>query len=192
MNENFAITAHAQHGMTYKQIAFMVRRERTTVTKYLFPLTKKIESGKSRKTSDYYKEGQKKHHSLDTVIIKSSKTTKRVLQFDVSTRTVLQILEESPHTAYIKRKCSTCLTTEHKNILKTWARGKLYRDSSMWKAVVFTDKSKFNLDGPNVLQYYWHNLRQENGIYSKQIQDGQLVMVWKAVPQKGVGILVRM
>ncbi|RAW29761.1 hypothetical protein PC110_g13877 [Phytophthora cactorum] len=39
---------------------------------------------------------------------------------------------------------------------------------------------KFNLDGPDYMQYYWHDLRHEPEVYSTRQSGGGSVMVWGA------------
>jgi hypothetical protein len=43
---------------------------------------------------------------------------------------------------------------------------------------VFSDEKKFNLDGPDGNQFYWHDIRKEPQYYSKQAMGGGSVMVW--------------
>lgn len=57
-----------------------------------------------------------------------------------------------------------------------------------WKKIVFTNEKKFNLDGPDGLQYYWHNLRIALEIFSRQAQGGRLVMAWRGGGNRDGGI----
>ena len=50
-----------------------------------------------------------------------------------------------------------------------------------WSNVIFSDEKKFNLDGPDSFNYYWHDIRDERDIkFSKQQGDGG-VSVWAAI-----------
>ena len=57
--------------------------------------------------------------------------------------------------------------------------------SSEWTSVVFTDEKKFNLDGPDGYQYYWHCLGNEEETYSTRQMGGGSLMVWLAVGYGG-------
>jgi len=47
-----------------------------------------------------------------------------------------------------------------------------------WDKVVFSDEKKFNLDGSDGLQYYWHDLRKEKETYFSRQSGGGSVMIW--------------
>lgn len=47
-----------------------------------------------------------------------------------------------------------------------------------WNKVLFSDKKKFNLDGPDGVQYYWHDLRKEKEIQMSRNFGGGSLMVW--------------
>lgn len=54
-----------------------------------------------------------------------------------------------------------------------------------WTRVVFSDEKKFNLDGPDGFNYYWHDLRKEKQFkYSRNFGGGSL-MVWGAFSMHG-------
>lgn len=76
------------------------------------------------------------------------------------------------------------LTAEHK--VKRVERCRQHVDlAEGWNSVVFTDEKKFNLDGPDGCQFYWHDIRQEDqGFYSRQTGDSR-VMVWVGFFSKG-------
>ena len=45
---------------------------------------------------------------------------------------------------------------------------------------MFLDEKTFNLDGPDGLAYYWHDIRREKKLFSKRQKGGGGVMVWGA------------
>ncbi|KAG2942035.1 hypothetical protein PC117_g9961 [Phytophthora cactorum] len=73
---------------------------------------------------------------------------------------------------------SPVLTKHHKANRLKWAREKVTWDAAKWSQVVFSGEKKFNLDGPDGLQFYWHDLRFETQIYSRRQSGGGSVMVW--------------
>lgn len=115
----------------------------------------------------------------------SPSTIKRTLNVNESVRSVQRVLKNSDHAACMKRKPCTGLTQKHKHIRLDWCKDKIYWTIDDWKKVVFTDEKKFNLDGPDGLQYYWHDLQKQPEIDSKRVQGGRSVMVWGAISFNG-------
>ena len=54
-----------------------------------------------------------------------------------------------------------------------------------WPSVLFSDEKKFNLDGPDRLAYYWHDLRKELRTFLSRQQGGGSLMVWGAFSYNG-------
>lgn len=50
-----------------------------------------------------------------------------------------------------------------------------------WKTVVFSDEKKFNLDGPDGYNYYFHDMRKEECFLSRHHTCAGAVMVWGAI-----------
>jgi len=61
--------------------------------------------------------------------------------------------------------------------------------NDVWAKTVFSDEKKFNLDGPDNMQYYWHDLRKEHQQYKTRQSGGGSVMVWGAFCRKGTSRL---
>ena len=65
-------------------------------------------------------------------------------------------------------------------MLVDWVKKKVTWIKEKWETVVFSDKKKFNLDGFDGSQCYWHDLRKEKQLFSKVPFEGESVMVWGA------------
>lgn len=50
-----------------------------------------------------------------------------------------------------------------------------------WRKVIFSDEKKFNLDGPDGLSYYWHDLKHLERIFSTHQSGSGSVMIWGAI-----------
>lgn len=54
-----------------------------------------------------------------------------------------------------------------------------------WRNVVFSDEKKFNLDGPDGYNYYFHDIRKEERFLSRHHSREGGVMVWAAISYFG-------
>jgi len=56
---------------------------------------------------------------------------------------------------------------------------KRYMDlGEKWKYVIWSDEKKFNLDGPDGYNYYWHSLGEDAPVLSRRAMGGGRVMIW--------------
>ena len=71
-----------------------------------------------------------------------------------------RVLNSNSNIKYCKYKTKPNLKKYHIEARKVLVKNHHIWDSK-WKSGVFTDEKKFNLDGPDGLRYYWHDLRKE-------------------------------
>lgn len=65
----------------------------------------------------------------------------------------------------------------HKSVEKYLARSYLsYGDK--WLVVLFSDENKWNLDGPDVWNCYWHDLRKQTRTFYSRRQGSKSLMIW--------------
>lgn len=114
----------------------------------------------------------------------SSSAVKAALDIDVSPRTVRRVLQQTPHMGYTKRNRTPMLKASHKLARRKWARS-MIKARTDWNRIIFSDEKKFNLDGPDGLQYYWHDLRCEKETYFSRQNGGGSVMVWGGFSSQG-------
>lgn len=69
------------------------------------------------------------------------------------------------------------LTVGHKSARLEFAK-KYMSWAEQWRQVVFSDEKKFNLDGPDGIRSYWHDLRSKNDVLMSRNFGGGSVMVW--------------
>lgn len=108
----------------------------------------------------------------------SANEVKKALGLPVSTRRIQQILQSKDFLQYRKRCKAPSMLPRHKTSRLEWARKHIKWDFAKWQRVIFTDEKKFNLDGPDGLACYWHDLRKEEQVFSTRQQGGGSVMIW--------------
>jgi hypothetical protein len=106
------------------------------------------------------------------------------LQLPCKPRTVRRALLATGNAHYVKRKSMPLMTKTHITNRLIYADRKL-RDNFNWDVVVISDEKKFNLDGPDGCQYYWHDRRLPPEMYSKRVAGGGSVMVWAGISAVG-------
>ncbi|KAF0709763.1 hypothetical protein AaE_012778 [Aphanomyces astaci] len=106
-------------------------------------------------------------------------------QLTIKARRARQLLATCEHLKFVKAKATPVLTEKHKKARLQWSRDMLVQGADIWTQVVFSDEKKFNLDGPDGLKHYWHDLRKEKAIFSRRQSGGGSIMVWGAFCAKG-------
>jgi len=88
----------------------------------------------------------------------------------------------------IKYKSKPLLKDCHKQAQIEFCRFNIDR-GERWKNVVFSDEKKFNLDGPDGYQYYWHDISNTNNFLSKDCHNKKSLMIWGAFDYFGKSML---
>uniref|UniRef100_T1IUS6 Uncharacterized protein n=1 Tax=Strigamia maritima TaxID=126957 RepID=T1IUS6_STRMM len=133
----------------------------------------KKRSGRPQKLSDRQKR-------RITSQIKKGKSSLRAIaknpDFNVSKDTVSRVVKKKKTIVYKKRKVQPVMKNVHKEKRLKWAREHMSWKQE-WHKVIFSDEKKFNLDGPDGWAYYWHDLRQDDQVFSKRQQGGGSLMI---------------
>lgn len=182
--EQGIILAQRKAGATVEAIAGELNRAPSTVSTFLqdpdnYGTRKR--SGRPRKLSN-----RSVRQVLKTAKQRgmSAARIKSTLSLPVSKRTVQRVLKANPNLKYVKRKKTPRLTARHQEARIKWARDRV-REGTVWASVIFSDEKKFNLDGPDGLNYYWHDIRNEEETRFSRQNGGGSLMVWGAFSSKG-------
>lgn len=171
------------------QIAKIINRSKTVVHNYLKNRENYgIVKGRGRKKKLDKLTLSKIRRRVSNEIISASKV-KHEFGLNVSTRTVQRYLASIPTLQLKKLKQKPKLTAQHKINRLEFAEYCL-KNKIDWFQVVFSDEKKFNLDGPDGFQYYWHDIRSEPKYLSKRKFGGGSLMVWAAFGSRGKSELV--
>lgn len=133
-------------------------------------------SGRPRKLSEH---SERRLYRAASNKVTSAKALKNMLHLDVSSRTVLRSLNRNPNFVWKKKLKRVKMIQRHADVRMAWCGERnLWVDE--WKRIIWSDEKKFNLDGPDGLSYYWHDIRKEELYFSSRQRGGASVMVWAA------------
>ena len=178
--EKGQIQAYIDEGLTDAAISEKIGRSRKVVGNFRRLGQKygsKNRSGRPRKLT---KRDERRVFDLLNREKMTCGQVRSALGGNVSKMTIWRTANENPDLVYRKRLGKPKLSANHKLARLKFASD--YIDyGPKWKKVVFSDEKRFNLDGPDGLQYYWHDLRKEPESFSKRQCGGGGIMVWGAV-----------
>ena len=177
--EKGKIEALRAEGYTYREVAKKIKRSVDVVHNYVKLGEKYGLRGKRGRKSEVGRVLKKKIISLASTKMLSSKDIKDELLVTESTRTIRRILSSCPTLVYKKFKSKPVLTENHKIARMKFARESIDTRRE-WSKIIWSDEKKFNLDGPDGIRYYWHDLRNEKHYLSKRAFGGGSLMVWGA------------
>lgn len=167
-------------GKSHAQIAKTINRHQTTIKKYLDCPTqygkKILKSGRKPKLNN-----RQKRSVINTVGLKKSSLREVATCSDenISHMTVWRTIQKS---SLNHEKMLSCprLTKSHKSARVQFAKNTLLKGQIFWDNIIFSDEKRFCLDGPDGYKYYWHDIRKEKLVCSKN-QYSPGVMVWIAI-----------
>lgn len=171
-------------GLSNRKIAAQIKRSHDCVNNYVnskYGGRKMVGRGRKPKLTDrevrhIRNEVSKTGASIDTV--------RRNLRLKVCKTTVHSVIKGTSYLERRKFKKKPPLTAKHRAKRLEWSHAKMGW-TKQWENVVFTDEKKFNFDGPDGYQYYWHDLRKEEKFLSRRQQGGGSVMVWTGFSYDG-------
>ncbi|CAK9803449.1 Transposable element Tc3 transposase [Anthophora quadrimaculata] len=183
-NEKGQIIALKGMGLSNRKIADKVQRSLNVVNHFI-KLGNKYATKKStgrpkklclRDKGKIFQEARK--NKLNASQIKTK------LDLPIGVRRVQQVLRARGTLRYTKRTKKPPLTEFHKNERLKFAENHMAW-TEKWKTVIFSDEKKFNLDGPDGFQYYWHDLRDQKEVKMSRNYGGGSVMIWAAIGYNG-------
>lgn len=110
----------------------------------------------------------------------NARELKSSLGVEASLRTVQRVLKSSRNLKRKKMIRKPLLQKRHIEERLKFAKNNMEMGEN-WKKVIFSDEKKFNLDGPDGFNFYFHDLRKEELILSNRHSGGGSVMVWAAI-----------
>ena len=183
--EQGKILALRKHGMSMTKIGKAIERPKSTVSRFLNNPSSYQQSnfkGSKKKTSERDRRQILRLATSDNL---SCAEIKKNLKLDVSRATVNRVIQDSGCFSYEKRMHTPELKPHHIENRLAFAKKHL-KEHTIWPKVIFSDEKRFNLDGPDGLQYYWHDLRfAKKETYSTRSKGGGGLMVWGCFSAKG-------
>lgn len=176
-DERAKITAYRDSGFSTREISGKMGRSQTVICNFLklgdsYGKIAKYDRNKKltpRQKRMIVTEAGRNHLFSSQIVTK--------LGLPVTGRRVRQILSKNKNLIFKKRSKKPSLTPNHKaNRLDFAVEHVHWRNE--WDSVLFSDEKKFNLDGPDSFQYYWHNKRFQEEYRLSRVSGGGGVMIW--------------
>lgn len=164
-------------GTSERSIACELHRSKTAIHNYVTN-TKNTDAKKAIRRKRLLTKKDEKQ--ITRLVSDERLTPKQViarLGLSVSPRTVRRSIKLSGNFKYKKMLSKPKLSEANKKNRLIFALEHIKWEKE-WNNVMFSDEKKFNLDGPDGLRYYWHDLRKDPIYLQKRARGGGSVMIW--------------
>ena len=160
------------------QISKVTNRNRKVITNLLKDpenYGKKTSSGHPQSLSARDKRAILRAASNSKMTARQLSQLAHCVGIDTNVKDVRRVLKKCKHLVRKKLQKKPWLNEQHKTNRLRFAEKHIHMIKK-WRNVIFTDEKRFNLDGPDGLNYYYHDLRKEQQILSRQqIGDGSVI-----------------
>lgn len=182
--EKGKILAYRDSNLTTRQIAEKISRSQTVVCHFL------------RNPSNYGKNMKKPARKALTAceerrILREASNSmcsaakiRLNLGVNASEATVRRVIRKAKHLKRLKLKKKPPLTDVRKHARSLFARSHMAWNTE-WYQIVFSDEKRFNLDGPDGFNYYFHDIRKEEHYLTRHHSREGGIMVWGAISYYG-------
>lgn len=175
----------AQEGYSCRQIARKISRSKNVVHNYL---RNKENYGKNMKGRTALATSPRDRRAILREASNSASTTAKIKAktgVHASLDTIRRVIKTAGYIKRKKLKKKPPLDAKRKKKRLDFAKQHMTWNQQ-WGNVVFTDEKKFNMDGPDGFQYYFHDLRKEERVLSRNHSRQGGVMVWGGITSLGV------
>lgn len=178
------IMAYRDLGLNYTQIGHRINRSRDVIRDYL---KNPEDYGKKKSPGRPRVFDERQERQILRSVTQNNRTSVKKICADNQislkhVRTVQRIFQKSEYFGWKKVERKPALTPLHKRARLEFATNNLDRN---WSKVVFSDEKKFNLDGPDSLDYEWIDSRAPVRQKARRVAGGGSVMVWGAIGYLG-------
>jgi len=182
--EKSKIEAYFESGLSYHKIAEKMGRHRKTIANFL---KNKESYGKIYKGGNNQVISPADRRAILREASNSHDSTTKIREktgVKASLSTVQRVIKKANHLKRQKLKKKPPLNMLRKEMRFNFARAHMTW-TTQWQHVVFSDEKKFNLEGPDGFNYYFHDLRKEEHHLDRLHSRVGGVMVWGAISYYG-------
>jgi len=174
------IIASKNDGKSVSEIARLVKRSRDCVRRFLGSPDAYGSNFTAHRPSKLSSREKRRVFREASGGIWSARKIVEATGLNVSTWTIARLLKSLDIFKYVPMNKAPSMTLEHEKARRLWAEKMVDYGVQNWNKMVFSDEKKWNLDGPDGLRYYWHDLRTEKKTFFSRQNGGGSVMVWAA------------
>ncbi|KAH9111299.1 hypothetical protein AeMF1_014140 [Aphanomyces euteiches] len=179
VEERASIATFRRFGLSFRAIAKELGRNKDTIRAYLKNPEQYGRKFQGRKLTKIIGRECRRLYREASNTGASARSLHSTLKLEGSMRTCQRRMLAAGFLKYLKRKGTPSLLPRHKIERINYASRNL-EDQVNWTKIIWSDEKKFNLDGPDGLKYYWHDLRKAPESFFSRANGGQSVMVWGA------------
>ncbi|KFM58041.1 Transposable element Tc3 transposase, partial [Stegodyphus mimosarum] len=184
--ERGEIEALSSTGMSSRAIAIKIGRSKTVVNNFL---KLKDDYGKKNTGGRAKALPSRDERRVCQLVSTEKYSTRKLISttgLKVCQKTIYNTIRRSGRFTYTAKLTKPQLLQRHKIEHLNFGQ-KVMTWDNQWIEIIFSDEKKWNLDGPDGWNFYWHDIKNEKEIFSKRQLGGGSVMTWGCFACNGVG-----